>query len=78
MKLVVITPEKTATVDGVDKVLIPGGLGDFMVLGGHAPLISTAVKGKVVYGRGGAENTIEVESGVVEVSDDVVKILVEQ
>lgn len=77
MKLSIITPQSVTTKDA-DKVSLPGSQGSFMVLSGHAPLISTIAKGQIRYECQGEEQVVEVEGGLVEVNNDVVKIVVEQ
>ncbi|MDR2938367.1 MAG: F0F1 ATP synthase subunit epsilon [Prevotellaceae bacterium] len=77
MKLVVVTPEQTYTVDGIDSISIPGSAGRFEVLQGHAPLISTMVKGAVNYRLGSEEKEITVSGGVVKVENDEVSLIVE-
>ncbi len=52
IKLKIITPVGCAVEAEVEKVFLPGGAGAFEVLHNHAPLVSTLVKGKVVYGIG--------------------------
>ncbi len=77
MKLTIITPQGVTTQDA-DKVSLPGSRGSFMVLQGHAPLISSIAKGKVSYEYRGVEQVLEVDGGLVEVSDNAVKIVVER
>ena len=43
----IVTPEQTLASQAVDLVEVPGGDGDFGVLPGHAPLISTIRPGVV-------------------------------
>jgi F-type H+-transporting ATPase subunit epsilon len=78
MNLAIVTPESTTTVANVDKVSLPGSLGRFMVLQGHAPLISTLTKGVVRYSCNGDEVKLSVSSGVVEVQRDEVSLIIEQ
>jgi F-type H+-transporting ATPase subunit epsilon len=77
MKLTIITPQSATTRDA-DKVFLPGAQGSFMVLQGHAPLISTIAKGQVRYEYRGEEQVVEQGGGLVEVNNNVVKIVVEQ
>jgi len=78
MNIAIITPESTTTIADVDKVSLPGSLGRFMVLRGHAPLVSTMTKGVVRYSQGGEEKKLTVSGGVVKVERDEVSIIIEQ
>lgn len=60
----------------VARVQVPGELGSFEILYNHAPLISSLVKGKIrVIDLEKKTTFIEVESGVLEVSDNHIVIL---
>jgi len=74
MKLVLITPLETSTIDNVNIVTLPGSKGRFTVLHQHAPLVSAIRKGVIRYD----ENTIAIDGGVVEVKDDLIKVITEQ
>jgi len=73
MKLVMITPKERTIIDKVDKVTIPGTKGPFMVLRGHAPLVSSMQKGVVKCDR----QEIAIEGGIVEVKKEVITIITE-
>lgn len=75
--LKVLTPENIICEKMVEKVSLPGTAGRFMVLKNHAPLISSLVKGTVVYVTDGHEERIEIEEGFVEVADNKVIICAE-
>ncbi len=77
MKLTIITPQSNTTVE-VEKVSLPGSQGGFMVLEGHAPLISSLSKGQVRYEQQGQEHVLEVNGGLVEVNRNEVRVVVEQ
>ena len=71
MKLVIITPQNSSTIDEVDIVTLPGIEGAFTVLRNHAPLISAINKGDIRYN----EQKIPIEKGVVEVKDDTITVI---
>ena len=62
----------------VSAVFLPGALGQFEVLAGHAPIISSLVKGKVIYRTGTGEESVEISSGFAMVEKDRIKVCVEQ
>ncbi len=75
-----VTPEKLVSSEDVYMVVVPGGEGDFGVLEGHAPLMSTVRNGElVVYS---ASNTvshrIQVEGGFAEVNEKGLTVLAEK
>ena len=73
MKLVIVTPQNSSTIDNVDIVTLPGSEGKFTVLRRHAPLVSAISKGVIRYNQ----NEIAMESGVVEVKDDIITVITE-
>ena len=77
LHLVVVSPEGTLFDDKVEIVTLPGELGSFSVLYGHAPLISSLVKGEIRYREDELEKTIGISSGFVEVKDNIVSACVE-
>lgn len=78
MKLTIISPEKTIYDGNTDKLTVPGSMGPFEILKGHAPIISTLQSGAIVYDTEEEKNKkIDVQSGFVEVSNDNISICVE-
>lgn len=76
MKVIILSPEKQLYEAEVDRVVVPGEMGQFEVLENHAPIISTLVKGWV--SCFGAENyTIEIQSGFIECVNNTINICVE-
>jgi F-type H+-transporting ATPase subunit epsilon len=63
-----VSPEKLLLSEAVDQVDVPGAEGDFGVLAGHAPLVSTLRPGVLVVRREGGEQRIVVTGGFAEVS----------
>lgn len=76
MILKIISAENIMFQGEVDSVSLPGTEGTFMVLPHHASLISTLVKGAVVYERDGKKDEVAVEGGLVDVDKDVVSVCI--
>jgi len=61
----------------VSAVFLPGSLGEFEVLKGHAPIISSLGKGNIRYREGGNEESVAIASGFVSVENDKIEASVE-
>jgi F-type H+-transporting ATPase subunit epsilon len=74
-----VTPERLVRSEEVYMVTVPGSEGDFGVLEGHAPLMSTLRDGAIsIYASAGAApETLIVSGGFAEVSDQGLTILAE-
>ncbi len=77
LTLKIVSPERVVFTGEVDSVLVPGAMGSFEILTGHAPIISTLEEGKVVYGIKGAKTELHIVGGFVEVQKNVVNLCVE-
>ena len=73
----IVSPEGTLVEQAVSAVTLPGTVGPFEVLKDHAALISSLVKGDIVYVAGGTENRLPIACGFVEVRDNKVVACVE-
>jgi F-type H+-transporting ATPase subunit epsilon len=75
-----VTPQKLVLSEDVHMVVVPGSEGEFGVLEGHAPFMSTIKDGTIkVYGTAGSEpRTIQVEGGFAEVSEKGLTVLAEK
>ena len=63
-----VSPERLLFSTDVEMVVVPGGEGDFGVLAGHAPLVSTVRSGVIdVYGSDSISDRIFVAGGFAEV-----------
>jgi F-type H+-transporting ATPase subunit epsilon len=62
-----VSPEKLLFSGEVDQVDVPGSEGDFGVLAGHAPLVTTLRPGILVMYRDGSELRVVVNGGFAEV-----------
>jgi F-type H+-transporting ATPase subunit epsilon len=79
MQVQIITPEKIVFEGEADMVVAPGGLGDFGVLPGHAPFISTLKAGVIEVTRAGEPPLkIAVDSGIAEVTPEKCVILTQE
>ena len=76
--LEIITPEKKLFSGPIKIVKLPGTMGAFEIMENHAAIISTLVKGTVrVKEFNGTVTNFEIDGGLVEVSENEVKVLVE-
>lgn len=74
-----VSPERLLVSAEVDMVVVPGGEGDFGVLPGHAPLVSTVRPGVIeVHDEGKEPERIFVTSGFAEVSAKSCTVLAEE
>ena len=75
-----VTPEKLVRSEDVHMVVVPGSEGDFGVLEGHAPVMSTIRDGAVQVFKtaGGEPENIEVRGGFAEVGETGLTVLAEQ
>ena len=74
-----VTPEKLVRSEEVHMVVVPGSEGDFGVMVGHAPVMTTLRDGELaVYRTAGATpERITVSGGFAEVSDKGLTVLAE-
>ena len=75
-----VTPEKLVRSEEVYMVTVPGSEGDFGVLEGHAPVMSTIRDGALLIQRtqGAAPETLTIRGGFAEVNDRGLTVLAEQ
>ena len=80
LRFELVTPERLVRSEEVHMVVVPGSEGEFGVLEGHAPFMSTLRNGDIaVYRAAGAEpERIAVEGGFAEVSDRGLTVLAER
>ncbi|HVJ44577.1 MAG TPA: F0F1 ATP synthase subunit epsilon [Dongiaceae bacterium] len=73
-----VSPERLELATDVEMVVVPGSEGDFGVLPGHMPLISTVRPGVIyVFRDGKVSERIFVEGGFAEVTPESCTILAE-
>ncbi len=74
-----VSPEKLLLAEEVDMVIVPGAEGDFGVLVGHAPLISSLRPGVIdTYNGGKVADRIFVAGGFAEVTGERCTVLAEE
>ena len=74
-----VTPEKLVRSDEVYMVVVPGTEGDFGVMAGHAPVMTTLKNAELkIYKSAGAQpESIAVSGGFAEVGDNGLTVLAE-
>ena len=73
LHLSIVSPEKSIFDGDVKIVTLPGTVGSFSILPGHAPIVSSLQAGTLSYTTmEGAERTIDIQGGFVELSDGTV------
>ena len=77
-ELSVISAENKVFEGEVENVLVPGMIGDFLVLSGHAPCISSIRPGFLEFSDGASnKKKYFVSGGIIEVTNNVVSVLVD-
>ena len=77
-KFELVSPERVLMSEDVEQVVVPGGDGDFAVLPGHAPVISTLRAGVLDVTAPGGRRQIFVKGGFAEVEPDRLTVLAER
>jgi len=78
MRIEIVSPEKQLYVGEVSMAQFPGTEGSFQVLNNHAPMIATIAPGIIrVRTEAGAEETIDVNGGIVEIQKNRILVLAE-
>jgi F-type H+-transporting ATPase subunit epsilon len=75
-----VTPEKLVRSEEVHMVVVPGTEGEFGVLAGHAPFMSTVRDGELAIYRSesGEAERIRIEGGFAEVNEKGLTVLAER
>jgi len=76
MILEVISIRKSLFKGEVDSLIVPGANGLFTVLPRHVSIMSILIKGDIVYTIDGKDYKIAIDSGFIEVCNNVVVICV--
>ena len=77
LRVVLVTYEKKVLEVECEEVTLPGKLGYFGVLPGHAAMIATLKVGELMYRVGKIEHYLALSWGFCEVADDVVTVMAE-
>jgi F-type H+-transporting ATPase subunit epsilon len=75
-----VTPEKLIRSEDVHMVVVPGSEGDFGVLEGHSPMMSTIrddAEIEIYASQGASPEKLKIAGGFAEVSDKGLTILAE-
>jgi F-type H+-transporting ATPase subunit epsilon len=78
LALEIVTPEQRVLSVEADEVRLPGLEGGFGVRPGHTPLVAALAAGELAYLSGGSAVRYAVGEGFAEVSNDRVRVLVEE
>jgi F-type H+-transporting ATPase subunit epsilon len=78
LSIEIVTPEQRVLTTECDEVRLPGSDGGFGIRPGHTPLVAALAAGELVYVTSGTEHRFAVGEGFAEVSNDRVRILVEE
>ncbi|HEX9572541.1 MAG TPA: ATP synthase F1 subunit epsilon [Myxococcales bacterium] len=78
LTLEIVTPEQRALTVQCDEVRLTGVEGGFGVRPGHTPLVATLAPGELAYDAAGSTHRYAAGEGFAEVSDDRVRVLVEE
>ncbi len=75
LRLEIVTPYGPVISEDVDEITASGTEGEFGILPGHVPFVTTLKIGMLTYKKNGLINYVFVNSGYAEVSQDKVVIL---
>lgn len=77
LHLSIVSPEKSIFDGDVKVVTLPGTIGAFSILRGHAPIISSLKTGTLRYTTmEGEEHTMDIQGGFIEMSNGTVSVCV--
>lgn len=78
MNIIVLTPDEEVYAGPIQSVKVPGTSGQFEILNGHAPIVSSLITGEVRILDGQNKSTsFNISSGFVEVLNNEVNLLVQ-
>lgn len=77
LKVELVTPYKKVLSEEVDEITATGALGEFGVLPGHAPFLTSLRIGELTYKQSGVFHHLALNWGYFEVEGDKVTVLVE-
>lgn len=73
LHLNIVSPEKSIFDGDVKIVTLPGTIGSFSILPGHAPIVSSLQAGALSYTTtDGEEHSMDIQGGFMEMSDGTV------
>jgi F-type H+-transporting ATPase subunit epsilon len=74
-KFELVSPERVLVSEDASEVIVPGLDGQFTVLAGHAPVISSLRPGTMIIKLASGERRVFVRGGIAEVEPDSLTIL---
>jgi len=74
-KFELVSPERVLVSEEASEVIVPGMDGQFTVLAGHAPVISSLRPGTMIIKLASGERRVFVRGGIAEVEPDSLTIL---
>lgn len=77
-KFELVSPERVLLAVEAEQVVVPGMEGDFAVLPGHAPVISTLRPGVLDVTAGGSRRRLLVKAGIAEVDPSRLTVLAQK
>ena len=77
LKVELVTPYKKVLSEEVDEITATGALGEFGVLPGHAPFLTSLKIGELAYKKDGVVTHMSLNWGYFEVENDKVTVLVQ-
>jgi len=78
LNLVVLTPDKEVFAGEIKSVKVPGVTGQFEILAGHAPIVSSLGEGTIrVIDVKGSTTSYSISKGFIEVLNNEVSLLVQ-
>jgi F-type H+-transporting ATPase subunit epsilon len=77
LKVELVTPYKKVLTEEVDEITATGALGEFGILPGHAPFLTSLKIGELSYKKEGVISHLALNWGYFEVESDKVTVLVE-
>ncbi len=80
LRFELVTPARLVRSEEVHMVVVPGGEGDFGVLEGHAPMMSTIRDGalSIYKTEGAAPEEVQIRGGFAEVGENGLTVLAER
>jgi F-type H+-transporting ATPase subunit epsilon len=78
MKVEILTPKGLELETEAQAVIVPTLIGEISILENHVPIISVLKAGKLTIKAGGKDVVREIESGILEFSQDKMVILLKK
>mgnify|MGYP001386889805 CR=1 FL=1 len=76
-KFELVSPERILLSDVAEEAILPGAEGQFTVMAGHAPVVSTLLPGVITARLSASTKGIYIDGGFVEVNPESVTVLAE-